>query len=239
MLNQVMSKKCNRLFWLLLECVLSILRETSLLLSDIKSYCKWVTVDRSKVKLKRTTWHIPVFEIGWISKLLYEHVATNAKSVLYCLCPMGGNDEACVTLSKHLDESARRTLSQACSYYVLRLIHSAQTSSIQPFRRPLSDAASHTQVSYSTSQLLSSLPGPPPFRPPFLLQDAVQWRANRHSETVLVLMCLSAEEITRKQLARGRQLLFPTARRSFWGTTAGCHGGEVARRPCCCSQPGP
>ncbi len=30
-------------------------------------------------------------------------------------------------------------------------------------------------------------------------------------------MCLCTEEITRKQLARGRQLLFPTARSSFGG----------------------
>lgn len=127
-----------------------------------------------KGQIKENNRLILVFGFGRISKLLYEHVATNAESVLYCLCPTGGHDGACVTLSKHLDQPARRTLSQACSYYVLGLIQSAQTSSIQPFRRPLSDAASHTPVSYSTAQLLSSLQGPPPFRPPFLPQDAAQ-----------------------------------------------------------------
>ena len=68
----------------------------------------------------------------------------------------------------------------------------------------------------SAIQPLSSSPARPPH--PFKQTsfpapgcDVVTCLPTSSSETVLVLMCLCIEEFTRKQLARGRQLLFPSA----------------------------
>lgn len=144
--------------------------------------------------------------IKW--NIFHSYYVTTWRFVMF-LCTTGGNDEARVTLSKRSIKPARRTGSQAYSCCVLCSVHSAPAPSVQTASVP-------TPASYSATQLLSPL-DPPPHRPPFLPQDAVQWHAYQRSQTVLVLMCLSAEEITRKQLATGRQLLFPAACGTFWG----------------------
>lgn len=108
----------------------------------------------------------------------------------------------------------------------------------QPFRQSLLSVCAPALVSYSTTQLLS-LPGPPSMQTSFPAPgcDVVtclpaQW--DRPCSNVFVHW-----RDYKETACQGQAAAVSSSLRQFGGKTAGCLGGEVARRPCCCSRAEP
>jgi len=87
------------------------------------------------------------------------------------------------------------------------------------------------QLSNSATRLLSL--SSPLCRRLFLPQDACSDVSASTSRLSLFQCVCALKRFQGNSLPRAGSCCFLQLS-AVWGTTAGCHGGEVARRPCCC-----